>query len=524
MTVSSSSNATASVPSFVFPVLKEDKDFIITNFIQDDAQEISSSVSFEELDLPFGNIPRGDRIGRIADWTGASADTAQQRGGARRVAAITNTHSKAEEEAEGWSFSLGNASVLAGGFSRRPAAANKPVRPQVASGPTSKGPAGQYQKDGRGPGRRFGPGGWSNRPVDRIREPSIKVGQDWKLVEEIEFSRLAKVQINVEEPSVLTTCGSAKVYDRSNDKLKAKAEKLYTGSVDSISVPVSASNDAYIQECFAKNEATIFTTDVVASLLMSCQRSVQPWDIVVKRRGQAVFFDARPGSSIHLTNVSENAGEAAPEDNSEGINSQANLAMEATKINAGLPEFLGKGQESVAFEGSANSGIGKAYRYSKFNLGESFDMVVRSELGNVLGGDDLALSKAFLEYDHSSFGWRSKLDTSRGAVLAHEMKHNGAVLSRWIYQAIYSGSTSLKLAYISRVNPKNPTRHSILGVHDFNPYDLATQMNLNVANGFGMIRALADLCLGLPENQDFALVRDANKPMLRLYTLPSGSH
>lgn len=513
-TTATISTTTSSLPPLVFPVLSEDKDFIISNFVEDE-KTAGSSGAGEELELPFGNIPRGERIGRIADWTGISAEAAQQRGN-RRQAAITNTAAKLEEEEEGWSFSLGHASALTTG-ARRVAPAKATRAQPAATGPAARA-GGLQQRDARSGPRRYG-SSWA-RPVDRIREPSIKVGTEWKLVEEIEFSRLAKVQINVEEPEILSTFGSVSSYDRSYDKLKAKAEKPFTGSVGSVPAPASASDDAYLQECASQQKATIFTTETVAGLLMACQRTVQPWDIIVKRRGQSVFFDVRPDSRIHLVNVNETAGESAPEDASDAINSQFNLAMEATKINLALSEVLGKGQEQVSFDKEAVPAIGKAYRYSKYSLGgDDFSMIVRSEVCNALG-QDTVISKAFLEYDPASFNWRQKLDVSRGAVLAHEIKNNSATLSRWVYQAICSGSTALKLAYVSRVSAKSPSRHVILGVHDFDPFDLATQMSLNVANGFGIIRALADLCLSQPDNADYALVRDANKPMLRLYALP----
>lgn len=513
-TATGPATSNSTLPPLVFPVLSEDKDFIISNFIQDEGAACAS----DEVELPFGNIPRGERVGRIADWTGISADSAQQRGN-RRQAAITNTASKVEEEEEGWSFSLGHAaSSLATGARR--AAPAKTVRTQqqaATAGPARAG--GPQQRDNRGGPRRYG-ASWS-RPVERIREPSIKVGTEWKLVEEIEFARLAKVQINIEEPEILASCGAISTYDRSFDKFKAKAEKPFAGSVESVPVPVSASDDAFLQECAARKEATIFTTDAVAGLLMACQRAVQPWDILVRRRGQAVFFDVRPGSRIHLVNVGETAGDGAPEDASEALNSQLNLALEATKINLSLPEVLGKGQEQVSLGQDALPAIGKAYRYSKYRLGsDDFTMLVRSEVSNALSQSETVISKAFLEYNPAKFSWREKLDVSRGAVLAHEIKNNSAMLSRWVYQAIFTGSSALKLAYVSRVNPKSSARHVLLGVHDFDPFDLATQMSLNVANGFGILRALADLCLSQPDNTNYALVRDANKPMLRLYALP----
>ncbi len=505
-----------SLPAIVFPSFEEEKDFIISNFVDQESPAVENGI--DVFELPFGNIPRGERIGRIADWTGLSADNLQQRGGQRRATAITNTLQKAEEEIEGWSLSLASANVVSSGGRRSVAA--RPLRGALPSIGATSGSRQFSQKDSQTTQRRFS--SWSNRPSNRIREPSIKVAQDWKLIEEIEFSRLSKLQINVEEPEVLASYGSVKVYDKSFDKLKVKAEKSFSDEPESLQAHVSASEDAFIQEALSNNAATIYTTDVVAGLLMACQRTILPWDIIVKRRGQSVLFDVRKDSNVALVTVNENAADNAPEDGSNGINSTMNLGIEATKVNECLGDFLGRSQEIKKFDHEADSKVGSCYRYTKLNLGENYALVLRSTINNCMSAsDNVVLSKAFLEYESGSMDWRQKLDGSRGAVLAHEMKNNGAILSRWIYQAILSGSSALKLAYVSRLNFKNPNKHVILGVQEYDPFDLATQMNLNVPNGFGVIRAIADLCLALPDNTDYALVRDANKPVLRLYSTPT---
>ena len=58
---------------------------------------------------------------------------------------------------------------------------------------------------------------------------------------------------------------------------------------------------------------------------MTCTRSIYPWDIVVIRKGSALFLDKREKSNIDLLTVNENASEA-PQD-------YFNLASEATLID-----------------------------------------------------------------------------------------------------------------------------------------------------------------------------------------------
>lgn len=54
------------------------------------------------------------------------------------------------------------------------------------------------------------------------------------------------------------------------------------------------------------------------------------------------------------------------------------------------------------------------------------------------------------------------------------------------------------------------------------PRDFANQMNLQLSNGWGIVRTIADMCLRAEEGK-FALVKDPNKSILRLYQVPSGS-
>lgn len=54
------------------------------------------------------------------------------------------------------------------------------------------------------------------------------------------------------------------------------------------------------------------------------------------------------------------------------------------------------------------------------------------------------------------------------------------------------------------------------------PRDFASQMNLSVSNGWGIVRTIADMCLKRDDGK-FVLVKDPNKSILRLYEVPAGS-
>ena len=54
------------------------------------------------------------------------------------------------------------------------------------------------------------------------------------------------------------------------------------------------------------------------------------------------------------------------------------------------------------------------------------------------------------------------------------------------------------------------------------PRDFAMQINLNMDNCWGIIRALVDLTLQLPEGK-YLFVKEPNKPLLHLYAIPDGA-
>jgi len=75
---------------------------------------------------------------------------------------------------------------------------------------------------------------------------------------------------------------------------------------------------------------------------------------------------------------------------------------------------------------------------------------------------------------------------------------------------------------VSRTNPKSASDHVILGVLGYKPRDFANQMNLNMANGWGIVRTIVDMVLKMDDGK-FVIVKDPNKSVLRLYAVPAES-
>lgn len=83
----------------------------------------------------------------------------------------------------------------------------------------------------------------------------------------------------------------------------------------------------------SRGDARVFATDAIIATLMTCSRSVYPWDLVVERRHGKLFFDKRDASSFDLLTVNETAQEPPTEDADNKLNTISQLAIEATWIN-----------------------------------------------------------------------------------------------------------------------------------------------------------------------------------------------
>jgi len=115
--------------------------------------------------------------------------------------------------------------------------------------------------------------------------------------------------------------------------------------------------------------------------------------------------------------------------------------------------------------------------------------------------------------------WRQKLESQRGAVLATELKNNSNKLAKWTLQAMLAGADLIKLGYVSRVHSRDSFNHVILGTQQYKPKEFAPLINLNVQQAWGILKAIIDLCLGLEEGK-YLLLKDPNKPVMRLYSIP----
>jgi len=315
----------------------------------------------------------------------------------------------------------------------------------------------------------------------------VEVRAEWRVVENFLFPQLNKAHADVEELGDVVTCGSLEFYDKSFDKITTKLEVPLEKSSRKF-YNLTTADDPVIRE-LAKHQGSVFATDSILAFLMTCTRSVNAWDIIVRRVGSKLFFDWRDSSQFELMAVNETAHESPSETGSADINSASNLMEEATEINKHFSQqVLSKVEEKINFQKSnpfqqPNEDVAPiGYRYRKWKIGE-FILIARCELDAVTKTKEentYLLIRALTEYDPklSGIDWRQKLDTQRGTVLATELKNNSFKLARWTAQAILGGADQIKLGYVSRSNTRDNRSHVILGVQQYKARDFAVQINL----------------------------------------------
>lgn len=296
------------------------------------------------------------------------------------------------------------------------------------------------------------------------------------MLEEIDFNRLAKLNLETDEGEDVDSYGFLYYYDRQYDKpagTKAAEKKLIVQ--DRVFFNPTTSEDPVIQQLAEKDEATIFATDSVLSMLMCAPRSIYPWDIVIIREGNKLYIDKREGSQLDFVSVNENAADPpleVAEGNKDSINSPQALSMEATFINQNFAIQTVNEESKFEFDNEnpfyspeeESEPLGsKAYKYRRFDLSlndeEPVFLIVRTELDAVMkspNGEDLFLTvKALNEFDDRAQGsggalnWRTKLSSQRGAVVATEMKNNSCKLARWTAQSILAKADLMKLGYVT---------------------------------------------------------------------------
>merc|ERR1711939_1215561 len=378
--------------------------------------------------VPYAPYSKGDKLGRMADWTTEGKDGRDGRGGRQQYnrnyrdqqvygagtsslfavqlaedessfSVVSNTRDSTKTRfGRGGAFTRGRGQRGGRGDTR----GGRGQFQRVGGRGGQQGYNNYDQRGGRGGargGRRFG---WKDydKP-QRNRDASVNIKPDWKMLEEIDFNRLAKLNLDTDDGEDIENYGFVYYYDRSYDKQPVKSAERKLNVVDRAAYNVTTSSDTVIQELAEKDEATIFAT-------------------------------------LDMVTVNENAADA-PMDASEGskdaINQPSALAEEATYINHNFANQVMIENENQKVEMAHENpfynpaeetepAASKAYKYRRFDLSlndeDPVHLIVRTEIDavqkNAISGEDQFLTvKALNEFDHKAQGsggaldWRTKL-------------------------------------------------------------------------------------------------------------------
>jgi len=512
-----------------------------------------SAVPEKYKDMPYQPFSKGDRLGKVADWTGATyQDRKYQNKYNSQFGGLANQYAYYHEEDES-SFQLVDTTKVQKPLYQRgrmrfnqtklrrerERRQQQQANMQVLSR-TQKSREMDRQRQLRKWQKQFGRQRqhWDRNQKTplKARDASVTVRSSWVLVEDMDFPRLGKLSMpTVEEPEDLFQCGSVEFYDKQYDRVTAKNERPLK-RINRVFHTVTTTDDPIIRK-LAKTQGNVFATDAILATLMCCSRSNYSWDVVVQRVGNKLFFDKRDDSEFDLLTVSETAVEP-PQDEGNSINSPRNLALEATFINHNFTQQVLKTGEDRHDFGNTNpftqedekdqvASVG--YKYRKWNLGgvNNIELICRCEVDAAYHSPSGELQfmtvKSLNEWDPKSSGgvdWRAKLDTQRGAVLATELKNNSCKLAKWTVSAVLAGSDQLKFGYVSRVHSRDTSKHVILGTQQFKPSEFASQIALNMENGWGVLRCIIDICMKLKEGK-YLIMKDPVKPMIIIYDIPN---
>jgi len=517
---------------------------------------LENDVPDKLLDIPYTPFSKSERIGKIADWTSSQDYGNDKRKNYQRndqiygsgLSNAFNYRFAAEEEA---SFSLVDRASSSSKKTSNYRTAQKSNR-QGSKLVRNYRPAYQQGYNRNKNGRRF------TRQDVKILDDAVKIGDQWKAIEDIDMNKLAKSSFTVNDPSDISVYGTLNYYDLAIDRISAKSGVALKGAKRVIDNPSTADDEVIQSIAKSTSGRAVFATDSIISTLMCAPRSVYPWDIVITKCGDQIFFDKRDDSqAFDYYTVNENVNDNSIDQN-DIINSPSQLSEETTRnCKCFAEQSVNKDtkyqfKEAYPFnDEDSNDEIGSvAFRYRKWALNsaneEPISLIIRTTLdaavqqkSNMIANKVSSMEpvestspldetlfmniRTVDEFDlYRNTSWRKNLDSQKVGCITSEFRSNFNKLSKWAIESILSGADYIKFGFISRVNNKDNKRHEILGTHTFKPREFANHLQLTIENSWGLLKEIVDKLMQL-EDGKFVLVKDAVKNTFTLYSVPDNA-
>lgn len=208
--------------------------------------------------------------------------------------------------------------------------------------------------------------------------------------------------------------------------------------------------------------------------------------------------------------------ETIPFEDRDESESKKQKILDATTINANLAWNLSKNITEHSTKTSQ-------FNYCKIELDSSIDLILRTQVDNFseIGGKiENIFVKALVDCGQTpNMDWQNKLDNQRSAVFVKELRNNNALLFRWVLQAILGQNDVFKLAFVAKnaVPNKKDNKYYLVGIESYDPSELASQIGLNVINGYGILKTIIQMIYNMPSYKLYHIVKDPSKSIIRIY-------
>jgi len=518
------------------------------------------------LDVPFSVYNKGERLSRLANWLEDRSGKGQrgkgpQKGGkggygkgswGQQPGQDGEKKPEIDEDEKDWetaNYDKTNATKRFMPWSRgRGKGTGKGHAP---TGPRRPGPGrGRGDKQKKKMDTRLG----QLRYTHVHRQSSVEPAASWTPIVAFNLPDLSKLENTTQrsQPTDLKMCGEVMMYNPVFDRLAPKAPvplRDFSHKTFYSELALDDDNLRGFSRQAKPDKISIFATDAVLATLMTANKAVMPWDVVVTRIRNIYFIDRREDSSLEHWTVNETAHEPPPEDSQpdrpieQRINCAPLLAFEATVVSQAFAQQIltappstggkqAKGLEPHPFADDGDDPAAIVYRYRKWEIkspptvpgGFDYDITVRCQADGCVGKRS-SYFRAFAlnEYQHGQYSWRNKLATAQGAVMATEIKNNACKLAKWTCLSLLAGCDTMKLGFITRTNPSAREHHQVLQVLNQAPRTFAQQIGLQESHMWSVfthiVRELEKARDGEPR-QCFVILKDPNKNILRIYATP----
>jgi len=499
-------------------------------------------------DIPYAPFSKGDKVGKAADWTMTS--TRPQPNRSNLVSTAFNDFEEEEDEsvfllvdnrlyARPATFSqrkfvkgpqkfVRPAPRVKGGVNWQNQAAKRTKAQQRTVNPTKT----KFQKKKPAP-RTTGTVYAKNK---RKTDLSIEIHPTWG--EPILSLNLTELRDGHPIPpaETLSMHGILEEYNPRYDTVSIQHPQVLERqwAFERTTFTVSTSDDVILKQLKQKETGNVYATDAILAVLMSAPISAYSWDLSFTKKEGTFVFDKRDGGYTDFLDVNENSNEP-PVDEEEGPNSVELLSKEATFLNYAFSQQIFTKNESVMKLAEPNPFVvdnnmkaaATGYFYKKFDLGEDYKVVVRTEVngyrppkkGKGKKVPVFIFARALNEYDPKiTGGWRKILETQKAGAFATELKNNSCKLSKWLAQAHLAGAQCIKLGWVTRSNPGDSLTHLILDQSEFTIEEFAAEIACSVDSLWGTLKNLLDELSELADGS-YKIVRDPTKKFLSIYKI-----